>query len=356
MFKQLYFGELKKMFSLKTALIFFAIFVFGFIIVGLSFRAIGNLVEIDTVGMQDLSPMQSNRINVSEEETQSRLSVLRTELDRAEAEKAEEGYSYYLSLLNSMDEIYYLKSQIEIYEYIADNELYHTDLYFYDTVLYGVSSLGEQTATPFAVTMLGVFAFLLSIYALIIGSGAYATEMRNGTLKILLLHPISRNQLTLAKLLAMLTILTGAFLVIFICTVCYSYLAYHDPGYTMLFVFNAQSVFQAGYAFPLLLSVMSLLVNTLAYGIMAFFFGTLTRKRVLGFVLPYALDFAAPLVGMAGLSRFWITNVIAFESFFGVGMGLNTGSNFFLSLPLAIVYFGAMIALSFVVFHQRDVA
>lgn len=354
MFKKLYFGELKKIFSLKTALIMLAIFILGFVVVSISFNALKGITDA-TPDIDFGEELGSNKINVSKADATALVDALEQQLEIAQQEKAKAGYKYYMSIFSPVNEIYYYKSQIAIYNYIIDNNLYNQDVYYYDETLYTVNNLIAQQATPFASTMLAMFTFLLSIYALIIGSGAYSTEMRNGTLKILLLSPITRNQLTLAKLLAVLTIIAAAFLTVFICIVTYSYIAYKDTASSMLFVFNAIGVFKAGYSFPLFLSAMSLFVKTAAYGIMAFCFGTLTRKRIFGFVIPYALDLGAQLVGLLGLSRFWITNVINFSAFFGTGIGLSAGSNFFISLPLAIAYIGGMIALSFTVVNKRDI-
>lgn len=360
MFKHLYIGELKKMFSLKTAIVFLVIFIVGFLIVGFSFNTLRGLVNNPNMlidgepGMSQAMP--SNKINVSEGQARSALAYAQSELTTLQKTKSELGYKYYMSFLSSSDSVYSAKSLVTLYNYIIDNELYDQDIYYYDTSFLSLDAIAGQSATGFAYTMLGVFAFLLTIYALIIGSGAYSTEMRNGTLKILLLNPITRNQLTFAKLLSMLTLLAGAVMTVFLCTTAYSYIAYGDPSYKLLYVFNASSVIRAGYSFPLFLGVLSLFISTIFYGLTAFFFGTVTKRRVLGFVLPLAIDMAAPLVGLAGLGRFWLSNIINLTSFFGINSGLYTGSNFFISLPLFAAIFAAMTAVSFIVVDKRDIA
>ena len=223
--------------------------------------------------------------------------------------------------LAGTDGIYNCKSQIAVYKYIIDNGLYNQDLYFYDSAVFAIGGLIDESATSFASMMLGVFAFLLSVYALIIGSGAYANEMQNGTLKILLLKPITRNQLTLAKLLAMLTIVVAAVMAVFVFITAFSYIAYDDPLDTMYYVFNASSVFKAPVSFPLFLAWLDLLLGSLAFGIMAFFFGTLMKKRVFGFVFPYAFNFAATSASLIGIGRFWITNTVGLERLFRHGLG-----------------------------------
>jgi ABC-2 type transport system permease protein len=339
----------------------FAAFVFGFVIVGLVFH-----VDTDSItsGIGDIEGReeilnflaQPNALHLSERQTREALASAEYQLELAEADKAEQGYDYYTSFISGTDYVYVYRSQIALYNYMIDNGLFDTDVYLYDSSLFSLGFFTGGSATAFAVSMLGVFAFLLSIYALIIGSGAYASEMRNGTLKLVLLNPITRNQLTLAKLLAMLTILAGAVLTVFLCVTAYSYIAYNEPGQRLLYIFNASTVFEASGSFPLFLEAMSLFINTFCFGIMAFFFGTVTKKRTVGFVLPYAIELCAALVGMVGLGRFWITNVMSFSNFFGISSGLYTGSDFFISLPLFIAYFGSMIALSFIVFNRRDVA
>lgn len=359
MFGKLYAGELKKMFSLKTALIMIAIFIFGFAVITIALNSFKDLTvgAIETDGPEvDISIWETFKRNISEEQAKAELNVLKAQLKELEKEKKDKGFTYYMGFLAGTDGIYNCKSQIAVYKYIIDNGLYNQDLYFYDSAVFAIGGLIDESATSFASMMLGVFAFLLSVYALIIGSGAYANEMQNGTLKILLLKPITRNQLTLAKLLAMLTIVVAAVMAVFVFITAFSYIAYDDPLDTMYYVFNASSVFKAPVSFPLFLAWLDLLLGSLAFGIMAFFFGTLMKKRVFGFVFPYAFNFAATIASLIGIGRFWITNTVAWSGFFGMGSGISTGSNFFISMPLAIVYFGGMVALSFVVFNRRDVA
>jgi len=361
MFKQLYLGELKKMFSLKTAIVMLVLFAVGFAVVGLALGAATDLMITSDVedaleeSEEEVLDM-GNIINVSKVDAQLQLQVNRTLLEIAKAEKKELGYQYYTSLLTSTDTVYYYKSQVAIYEYIIDNELYDTNVTFYDSTLFAINFLSGQSAAGYAVTMLGIFAFLLTIYALIIGSGAYSNELRNGTLKIVLLNPISRNQLTLAKFLAMLTLVTGAFLIVCITVIAVSYGMYDDPAGKLLYVFNATGVFRAGHGFGLFLGIVDVYLSVLALAIMAFFFGTLTKKRIWGFVIPYGFSLTATIAGLVGIARFWPTEVAMFSGFFGPLGNLIPGSSFFLSLPLMILYYGGMIAGSFLIFNKRDVA
>ena len=266
------------------------------------------------------------------------------------------GFKYYTSFLNSSDTVYYYKSQVAVYEYIIENELYDTDVAVYDTTLLALNFFTGQSAAGYAVTMLGVFTFLLTIYALIIGSGAYANEMRNGTLKILLMNPITRNRLTLAKLLAVLTLITCAFLVVCVTVVTVSYIMYNDPAGKLLYVFNAANAFRAGPGLALFMIILDVYLSTVLLAVMAFFFGTLTKKRIWGFVIPYAFNLTAQLAGLIGIARFWPTNVVSYSGFFGPLGNMIPGSSFFLSLPLLVVYLGGMIAATFIVFDKRDVA
>lgn len=355
MFKHLYVGELKKLFSWKTAVIMLVLFVAGFAVVGFTMSAASELLTLNVNGLEGIQELE-NVIHVSESEAQVELEVSRTQLEFAKKEKKEMGYKYYTSFLNSADTVYYYKSQVAIYEYIIEKELYDTDVAYYDTTLLVLNFFSGQSAAGYAVTMLGVFAFLLTIYALIIGSGAYANEMRNGTLKILLMNPITRNQLTLAKLLAVLTLITSAFAVVCVSVVTVSYIMYDDPAGKLLYVFNAAGVFRAGPGLALFINILDIYLSTVLLAVMAFFFGTLTKKRIWGFVIPYGFTLTAQLAGLIGIARFWPTNVVSLSGFFGPLGNMIPGSSFFLSLPLLIAYLGIMIAGTFVVFDKRDVA
>jgi ABC-type transport system involved in multi-copper enzyme maturation permease subunit len=357
MFKQLYLGELKKLFSLKTAIIMLVLFLAGYAIVGFSMNAVSEL-SITNLGseVEEGSAELSNVIRVSESEAQIHLGVNRTLLENAEKEKKELGFKYYTSFLSHSDSIYYYKSQIAIYEYIIENELYDTDIVYYDSTLFALNFLSGQNAGGYAIVMLGVFSFLLTIYALIIGSGAYANEMKNGTLKIVLMNPITRNQLTLAKLLAILTLISAAFLIVCATIVSISYGLYNDAEGKFVYVFNALKAFRAGPGFAVFVGILDVYLSVIMYGIMSFFFGTLTKKRIWGFVIPYGFSLTATLAGLVGIARFWPTNVTSVSGFFGVSGNALPGGNFFLSLPLLIFYLGGMIAGTFFIFNQRDVA
>lgn len=90
MFGKLYAGELKKMFSLKTALIMIAIFIFGFAVITIALNSFKDLTvgAIETDGPEvDISIWETFKRNISEEQAKAELNVLKAQLKELEKEK-----------------------------------------------------------------------------------------------------------------------------------------------------------------------------------------------------------------------------------------------------------------------------
>jgi ABC-type polysaccharide/polyol phosphate transport system ATPase subunit len=62
------------------------------------------------------------------------------------------------------------------------------------------------------------------------------------------------------------------------------------------------------------------------------------------------------ITGLAGIGSFGITQAILFDTFFSFAAPSYGLSNFFISLPMFIVYICGLIAATYVVFQKRDIA
>ncbi|MCL2630775.1 MAG: ABC transporter permease subunit [Firmicutes bacterium] len=366
MFGRLYVSELGKLFRPKTAIVIGIILILLFTLMTLIFEVIPALSASDNADDLGLNIEDAVVFRVTKEEIDSLILDAQLSL-KAKEESVKNGNSYFFYAGNDM--IYSAKSELAIYQYIKANELYDTDLRIYGGA--GASTIFAMfsgSASDYIPAMTAVLAGVLVVYALIIGSGAFASELKSGTLKLVLLRPILREKLALAKLLAVLTIVTVAFTLAFLLTIIFAYARHGTDNYLHVFVFNARTPFAVRGGYVAFHTFMVNWVELMAYSIFAFSIGTLTKNRVMGIALPLGASMLSFIAQIACLGRFWPTNVIVFDAYFsssalsgalGGGMlatVLFGGSNFWIAISMFVIYIGGLLASAFLVFKKRDVA
>jgi hypothetical protein len=290
-------------------------------------------------------------LEVPENDASATEDAARDALADALAYKDAIGFKYY----SGSDSVYSARAFLAAVRFFRANKIFDQEIPFFGgSALSGL--LSKKSAEGFFSLISQILSSVVMIYAVILGSGALAAEMKNGTLKLVLLRPVSRNKLAGAKLLATLTIVSAYTLVFLGLAALYGYLAYPSSGSLTLFVFNSRYPFLAEAWLSPFLNVLNSLVTVLTYAVLAFAIGTLTKNRVLGIVLPLAIGVAGELLGMAGLGRFFISDAMNFDKFFSLLAPSYGGSDFFISLPVYAVYIAGLIVASMLVFKRRDAA
>lgn len=365
MFGTLYAGELKKQTSIKTVVIMAAIALVILIILAAVFDSVNTLIYETTVGGLDTTGGSLTGEGTGEDDyvsetwnynaTTVTADIAQCEymLEMLEAQKKEDGFAYY----RNNDYVYYMRARLALLEYIRDNELYDRDLAVYTNgTVAGMSSAGV-TADTFCVFALSSLVFLVIIYGAIAAGSAYPDEFKQGTVKLLLLRPVSRNALTGAKLLAALTHVSAAYFACFLVSLAASYAVFPVEHADTLFMFNGGAITVADNAAQIGIAFACNYVTVLVYTSIAFAIGALTRNKVFAIITPVILiEVLGAILRMSGLGRFFISDAVNWAQFAGLNSALIGGANFFIALAMTVLYTGGALTAAFLVVGKKDVA
>lgn len=355
MLGRIYAGELKKIVRPKAMIVLtvvLAVFLFVYAIV---YNFIGNFSQIVvSSGMLDQEMSQGTEEDGSQGLTAENVDYVihayEQQLEGLKKEyKGKFGYRYYASIFS-------LKAQLKAVEYIKANNLYDAKILGLNYSLNALMS--EATADGFAQDYMSVVASVIAIYAVVLGAGLLADEYRNGTIKLLLTRPITKNQLITAKLLAALTV-CGAFMGVFsLIGYIYGLIAFKSVSTESIYlVFNASSVIKSSVGAYMFGEFVMQLVRIATMMMIAYFFGTLAKKKTTGIIvtLLIQLGIVSSILGLLPIQIGLLVPNLSLMSYFDASASVPTYGNFFISLAVDIVYMAAVTFGLYYSVNKRDV-
>lgn len=389
MFLRLYLTELKKTARPKMLIIFGAIavalmlisLIFYFIVENITIDygdsfggngeggnvadniTIADAASIDTASMDSI---YSSQVNLSKEDCETLLPMLQKELNDAQKAASEDKYGYYSgvwtsgagllsSLFGESDPVYSARARYNVVKYIDDNGYYNRTFVVYSSS--GSYASGDSgTAEDIMTMMHSMLAAVSMVLALVIGARAVSTEIKNGTLKLVFLRPVTRPKFIGAKIAAGFTVVVGFYTVGFLLSTIIGYIAKPASTAEMLFIFNSTDVYTGTASLGIFYTYLFELVTLAAYFVVAFGIGTMTKNLALGIIIPLVMDVVSPLATLAALSRFWLPNVLNWTTFFGYGSSLAGGSHFALTFFVLTIYLVLLGGGTFLTFQKRDIA
>lgn len=127
---------------------------------------------------------------------------------------------------------------------------------------------------------------------------------------------------------------------------------------SVLVVFNAMSVFKGTYGLMLFLNICFGLVKAFAIVLFAFALATVTKNRIIAIIFGVLLNIGivAQLLSLLKIGRFLFTTSSDFSIYFGVTSYIPAGGNFFIALPVLIVYLAVFLVSTYMIFNKRDIA
>lgn len=353
MFNNLFLGEMKKSFGKVFHLVFGLIFILIFALMTFSIHEIN--VQIDLWDDPSDPPPTEEGDTYTEEDVDLMILITEAQIETLEKQKNLTGFSWYQS---NYDQIYLAKASLRYYNYIKDNELYGIPLDYHEGMDFSgiFMSGGKVTADGYIVQMLAIISSILMIYGIVIASGSFSKEYREGTIKILFLRPITRTKLLISKALSVLTLSSIAYVIGFILTVIIGYSLFPTEYKDLIFSFG-------GGAFSLLRSDFQIFIAFFVYYLemmsmvfIGFFMGTILRNRIWGIVIPMLLSGIGQFLTFTGLGRFFITDALNFSQYVGLHPVVTAGSNIFLSLGVYLFYMVGMAVLTYLSVNKRDLA
>lgn len=356
MFNKLYLGEIKKLIRPKTLIILSIIMVLFLLLYAIGYEFLVDFdvnIEIESED-EDLGLFTNFRYakrKYTEEQMDALLSAANEYLKSAQ-ESVNKSRLFYMT---GIDPVYEAKGYIKALEYIKKNKLYNEEI----TIYSNLNLFSDKSAEGF---MKGSFSILLTImmmYAVVVGAGSYAHEMRTGTLKMMFMRPITKNKLTTAKLLAALTMVTALLLGITGISYLYGLVRFGpDSGQKIVVVFNASKAFVANNGLLLFMNIMFGLLQACAMCVFAFALGTITRNRIFALSMGIVLNLGilSSILSLLGIGRFLFTTNANLGIYFGITSSIPMGGNFFLALSLLLAYLAVMLAGTYIVFNKKDIA
>ncbi len=372
MFGRVFTGEFKKLIRPRGLIVLGVLFVIFFII----FAVFYNL-NIEAM----LGNLDDFLVENGEEGIFSKPNYFDEDGNPISAEEYGERYGYigldYLELANenNIDRIIAeVEAQVEYCKTVdpkhqaAALSLYQGDLamlkYMRDNGVYGDlniegrTSFGMKNAESFVTTYFTVVLAILIIYGIVIGAGLYADEYKRGTIKLVMLRPISRAGLTGAKLLAAFAYLAGISALMSLISFLYGLISFGSVATeTVYVVFNRSSVIKSTAGGVVFYQMFFKALEMFAIVTLAFMIGTVTRKKTLSIVVSLVIELGlvAAILNSIGLERFLFSTNLDLSIYFGISTSIPAGGNFFIALTMLIVYLAAILSALFITVEKRDI-
>ncbi|TCP56022.1 ABC-2 type transport system permease protein [Tumebacillus sp. BK434] len=218
----------------------------------------------------------------------------------------------------------------------------------------------EYTAWKFAESASGMI-FLVTLFTVIVAGDIVATEFTWGTIKLLLIRPVSRTKILYSKYISTLLYALLMAVVLLVISFVLGGLVFGFSGVDQPFIYvDGDGVLhQMNMASKVLLSfgleaVTLLMIVTIAFMISAAF-----RSSSLSISLSIFVMFAGSIVVQI-LSRYeWIKYILFANldlSMYFMGMPLVEGMTLGFSVLMLAIYFVIMHVLAWTLFTKRDVA
>ncbi len=368
MFGKLYLGELKKLTRPKALITISVICVVLFILFAVIYNInfdkmiddiddMAESVETETGtetgedadeddGMSDYyTDYISATTPENVDETIANLTATKKEYEALNKQKETKGYFG--------AQIHELDCGIAMLEYMKANNVYGKfNVEGYATYY------SAKNAEAFALSYFTLVAGILAIYGIVIAAGLYADEYSRGTIKLIMLRPVTKNQVTTAKLLALFTHLIGILGIASLIGYIYGAIAYKSVSLEKIYVvFNGSSVFVSTVGGTVFYKMFFSVVKILSYATLSYAIGTILRKKTPAIILSFIvyLGIISALFSFFDGERFIFSTNTDLSVYFGFGSNFMNGGNFFIALPMLVVYLAAIIVSTYLVVNKRDV-
>lgn len=230
------------------------------------------------------------------------------------------------------------------------------------------------SAENFTILFFNILTGIVVIYAIVVAAGLYAEEYKRGTIKMVMLRPVSRSALTVAKLLAAFTYIGGIILSVTLLIFLYGWARYGSLATEdVTLFFNGETEYQATLGAKTAMAIFFNVLSVFFYMIVAFGIGTMSKKKTLGIVLTIVLEagvFKLPFslidtLAETEFQRFLFSVNADLSCYFGTSTsifsgltalaGIPKGGNLYIALGALAVYLCAVLVPTFLLVEKRDV-
>ncbi|WP_078381259.1 ABC transporter permease [Sutcliffiella halmapala] len=243
---------------------------------------------------------------------------------------------------SSRDQAYF-ERQYAINEYRINNDL---------------EPVQDNTVWSYVDSNLGLTS-IITLFVVIIAGGMIASEFTWGTIKLLMIRPISRSKILFAKYISVLVFMVIFYVILFVTSFLVGAIAFGMDSTTELLYINGNVLALHPFLYILIKTLLSSL-GVIMFATIAFMISSVFRNNSLAIGISLFLLFTGTqitvLVSMkyewAKYSPFANTNFTSFIE----GMPVVAGTTFGFSLVMFLVYFILLHVISFFTFVKRDIA
>ncbi len=239
----------------------------------------------------------------------------------------------------------YLEEQIAINQYRLDND---------------VNPYEGETAWTYVEENAGAIMFV-GLFAIIVAASIVASEFSWGTIKLLLIRPISRTKILLSKYVTVLLFGTFLLAILFTVSLILGFILFGTDGNSVHLAFVDGKVVEQSIVGYLIKTYFLRTIDVFMMSTMAFMISAVFRSSSLALGISLFLLFSGSqvtaLIAMkfdwAKYSLFANTDLTQYT---GETQPLVEGMTMQFSIIMLVVYFLLFQLLAFVVFNKRDVA
>ncbi len=218
----------------------------------------------------------------------------------------------------------------------------------------------EETMWTFVESNAGVVTFV-GLFAIIVAAGIVASEFSWGTIKLLLIRPISRTKILLSKYLTVLLFGASMLVILFIFSILLGLILFGVGDQAPHLAYVNGEVQEQSIVVYLIKTYLLKTIDVLMMATMAFMISAVFRSSSLAIGISLFLLFmganATALVAMkfdwAKYSLFANTDLTQYT---GEMQPLVEGMTMSFSIIMLLIYFAIFLFLAFFVFNKRDVA
>ena len=233
-----------------------------------------------------------------------------------------------------------------------------------------ISSGDAVSAFDFTYYGLGICSVVVIIFCVLIGAGMVAGEQSNGTLRMLMIRPFSRNKIISSKIIS--TVLLAFLFILFATIILFisGAIMYGVDFTPILFVLNANTVIQMSPILYLIIYILLLTLKIYIYCLISIAISVLFKSNTGAVLISVLLYIITIIFGVAFASSMWLNflpagNFDIFKYFGGSLMNtqaltsLSTpilhGSNLILSVVYTAVIVAALEFVTHYVFKRREI-
>ncbi|MFC4402088.1 ABC transporter permease [Gracilibacillus xinjiangensis] len=273
----------------------------------------------------------------------------------ADQGKEEYGAEWKTELQAENDEYRDMMNEDEFFDGLYDSEIARNEYH----IQQGIQPLSFD-AWQFTLENSGI-SMLITLFTIIVSAGIVASEFRWGTIKLLLIRPISRTKILLSKYVYVLLFAATMLLFLFVINLLIGTLFFGINSLNPLIVKETAGGFEQVPVFSEIITQYGLsMINLIIMSTFAFMISALFKNSGMAIGSAIFLMFAGNTL-MSVLSQYDWSKYILFANtnlrqYFGSGSPVVDGMTLGFSITILVIYYLAFLILSWLSFTKRDIA